>query len=76
VAIVALVPAGWFADVAINSSTHDNVQKRVERAISDGMQRAVVRLLWRGTPLGSPLAGAELQGTHPTQRQPSGRFTT
>jgi hypothetical protein len=41
VAIVALVLAGWFADNAIDASTQGNVQQRVERAISDGMQRAV-----------------------------------
>jgi hypothetical protein len=41
VAIVALVLAGWFADVAINSNIHDKVQQRVERAISDGMRAAV-----------------------------------
>jgi hypothetical protein len=41
VAIVALVLAGWIADVAIGSSTRDKVQLRVERAISDGMQAAV-----------------------------------
>lgn len=41
VAIAAFVLAGWIANVAINSSIHDQVQQRVERAISGGMQAAV-----------------------------------
>ena len=41
VAIVALVLAGWFANEAVNTSIHDNVQQRVGRAVSEGMQVAL-----------------------------------
>ena len=55
VAIVALVLAGWIADVAINSSIRDKVQQRVERAISDGKQAAIVAapLRYMGTEQGN-----------------------
>jgi hypothetical protein len=55
VAIVALVLAGWIADVTVNSSIHDKVQQRVERAISDGMQAAVAAapLRYVGTEQGN-----------------------
>ncbi len=55
VAIVALVLAGWIADVAINSSIRDKVQQRVERAVSEGMQAAVVAapLRYMGTEDGN-----------------------
>lgn len=54
-AIVALVLAGWLADIRIDSSIHDKVQQRVERAISDGMQAAVAAapLRYMGTAQGN-----------------------
>jgi hypothetical protein len=52
---VALVLAGWIADVANDSSIRDNVQQRVERAMSEGMQAAVAAapLRYMGTAHGN-----------------------